>query len=96
MDRIPEILLIMSPQTEEAKSIIGFELTKKAGTSHKLGGGPDWVQGDDTPTCSCGKVMTFYGQLDCIGDEVSLGDCGMIYVFVCMDCLETKSVLQCG
>jgi hypothetical protein len=23
-----------------------------------------------------------------------LADCGMIYVFVCFDCFETKSILQ--
>jgi len=38
--------------------------------------------------------MTFYGQLDSVGDAVCLADCGMIYVFVCFDCYETKSVLQ--
>ncbi len=27
-------------------------------------------------------------------DAVCLADCGMIYVFVCFDCYETKSVLQ--
>lgn len=38
--------------------------------------------------------MTFYGQLDSIGDKYILGDCGMVYVFVCFDCLETKSLVQ--
>jgi hypothetical protein len=38
--------------------------------------------------------MTFYGQLDSINDDIALGDCGMIYVFVCFDCFETKSLLQ--
>ncbi|CAN7721300.1 hypothetical protein LJR290_006098 [Variovorax sp. LjRoot290] len=38
--------------------------------------------------------MTFYAQLDSINDEVVLADCGMIYVFVCFDCFETKSILQ--
>ncbi len=27
-------------------------------------------------------------------DEFVLADCGMIYVFVCFDCFETKSILQ--
>ena len=38
--------------------------------------------------------MTFYGQLDSINDEICLADCGMIYVFVCFDCFETKSIFQ--
>jgi hypothetical protein len=38
--------------------------------------------------------MTFYGQLDSIGDRFNLADCGMIYVFVCFDCFETQSVLE--
>lgn len=38
--------------------------------------------------------MTFYGQLDSIGDEYVLADCGMIYVFVCFDCFTTKSFIH--
>jgi len=38
--------------------------------------------------------MTFYGQLDSINDEFNLADCGLIYVFVCFGCFETKSILQ--
>ncbi len=38
--------------------------------------------------------MDFYGQLDSIGDKYCLADCGMIYVFVCFGCYETKSIFQ--
>jgi hypothetical protein len=38
--------------------------------------------------------MTFYAQLDSLNDEIVLGDLGMIYVFVCFDCLEVKALLQ--
>ena len=38
--------------------------------------------------------MSFYGQLDSLGDQYNLADCGMVYVFVCFDCFESKSVLQ--
>jgi hypothetical protein len=38
--------------------------------------------------------MSFYGQLDSINDEYDLADCGVISVFVCFDCYETKSVLS--
>jgi len=40
--------------------------------------------------------MTFYGQLDSVGDSISLADVGMVYVFVCFDCFTSKSVLQSG
>ena len=96
MDEIPEIPLVMDPQTPEARSMIGFKWTD-AGGAHKLGGRPEWKQEDETPDClACSKRMTFYGQLDCLGDEVSLGDCGRIYVFVCLECLTTHSILQCA
>ncbi len=40
--------------------------------------------------------MTFYGQLDSVGDTICLADVGMIYIFVCFDCFTTRSVLQSG
>jgi len=93
--KIPEILFVFSPQKEEAESVIGFQYAgDEIGKRSKLGGEPDWIQGDEIPKCSCRKKMSFYGQLDSIGDSVCLADCGLIYVFVCLDCLETKSVLQ--
>ncbi len=86
----------MAPQTAEARAIIGFRWNKSAGKRHKLGGSPDWIQNDKTPDClSCFTAMSFYGQLDCIGDKIALGDCGMIYVFICFDCGETNTVVQC-
>lgn len=92
---IPPIPLVMSPETPEAKAAAGFRWAGEAmGKRHRLGGTPDWIQGDETPNCSCGERMVFYGQLDSIGDAIILGDCGMIYVFVCFDCLKTKSLVQ--
>ena len=38
--------------------------------------------------------MSFYGQLDSIGDSYDLADCGIILVFVCFDCFETRSILH--
>jgi hypothetical protein len=97
MKQIPEIPLVMDPQTPEAHAAITFRWNLRAGKRHKLGGAPDWIQDDDTPSCpDCAKPMTFYGQLDGIGDEIVLGDCGMIYVFFCFDCGTTQSVFQCG
>jgi uncharacterized protein YwqG len=86
---------------------------KALGLMSKLGGEPDWVQGDETPVCSgCGQPLSFVGQIDsiehdeshnphavdCLSDEQEymFGDVGMFYIFFCFDCMETKSVFQCG
>ena len=83
------------------------------GRRTKLGGNPDWMQGDAVPLCdSCRKSMTFVAQVDSVehqwksnphsvpagSDEQKwmMGDVGMIYVFFCFECCETKSVFQCG
>ena len=37
------------------------------GLRTKLGGKPDWIQGDETPDCdSCGEPMYFVAQIDSI------------------------------
>ena len=102
-NQIPEIPLIPKPQSEEAKRALGFKWAGKdsngkvVGMRHKLGGEPDIMQPLEVLEChSCGKVMAHYAQLDSIGDDIILGDCGMIYVFVCFDCLEVRAVLQSG
>ena len=93
--RIPPIKLVPTPESTEARRAIGFaQAGAPIGNRHRIGGEPDWIQGDEVPACSCGKGMSFYAQLDSIGDAHNIGDCGMIYVFLCWDCLETKSVLQ--
>src|SRR5690348_9214625 len=93
---LPEIPLVPSPQSTEAQAAVGFKWAgEEVGRRHKLGGEPTWLQGPDVPTCSdCRQAMTFYGQLDSIGDGIALADVGIIYVFVCFDCYQTKSLLQ--
>ena len=83
------------------------------GQRTKLGGEPDWEQGDELPECpSCFQAMSFVAQIDSIEhwsksnphsrnpieakQDFMFGDVGMIYVFFCFDCLESKSVFQCG
>lgn len=90
---IPEIKLVPTAETAEARSAIGYEYNDEAGHRHKLGGEPDFIQEEEKPEC-CGNRMTFYAQIDSIGDDYDLADCGMIYVFVCFDCFSVKSFLQ--
>ncbi len=92
---IPPVPLVPSPETPEAKESVGFKWAgEPIGRRHRIGGEPDWIQEAEPQTCTCGKNMTFYAQLDSLGDKVCLGDCGMIYVFICLDCLQSKSVFQ--
>ena len=89
------MLLVPTPETPEAEKAVGFKWAgKPIGQRHRIGGEPSWIQDAQVPSCSCGQPMSFYGQLDSLGDSHCIGDCGMIYVFLCWDCLETKSVLQ--
>lgn len=95
MRPIPPFRLVAEPLNEEAAKLPRFKWAKgDIGTRHRLGGEPDLLQRSQFPHCSCGKQMKFYGQLDSINDEFVLADCGIIYVFVCFDCFETKSILQ--
>jgi hypothetical protein len=95
MRPIPPFKLVAEPLNEEAAKLPPFKWAEgEVGKRHRLGGEPEFLQKPQFPSCSCGKQMTFYGQLDSINDEFVLADCGMIYVFVCFDCLETKSILQ--
>jgi hypothetical protein len=91
--KIPEIRLKTAPESEAAMKAVGYRYNDIAGTRHKLGGDPDFIQGVEWPVC-CQNKMTFYAQIDSIGDDYDLADCGMIYVFVCFDCFNTKSILQ--
>jgi uncharacterized protein YwqG len=95
MRQLPAFELRAFPLDDAAKASAGFKWAEAPiGKRHKLGGTPDFVRENDTPNCSCGKLMTFYAQLDSIDDEFCMADCGMIYVFICFDCFETKSVFQ--
>ena len=95
MREIPPFKLVMKPLNEEAAALSPFKWAGgEIGNRHRIGGQPDLIQPADVPKCSCHKEMTFYAQLDSINDEYVLADCGMIYVFVCFDCFETKCFLQ--
>lgn len=96
MKRVPPFQLVPKAMNAEAENLSGFKWAGgDIGKRHKLGGEPDFIQGDEHPRCaSCEKEMTFYAQLDSISDDYVIADCGMIYVFVCFDCFEVHSVIQ--
>jgi uncharacterized protein YwqG len=44
------------------------------GQRTKLGGEPDWIQGDETPVCAeCNQPMSFVAQIDSIDYTGRLG-----------------------
>lgn len=96
MKKVPVFRLVPDPLTDEAKNLPGFKWAgKEIGKRHRLGGEPNFLQQPDWPSCPhCRMPMSFYGQLDSINDEYIIADCGMIYVFVCFDCNETKALIQ--
>jgi hypothetical protein len=92
--KIPNIKLIPQPDTEEAKAAVGYKWNQTADTRHHLGGKPEGLNEADYPTCSdCKKPMTFYAQIDSIGDEFDLADCMVIHNFVCFDCFTVHARL---
>jgi hypothetical protein len=40
--------------------------------------------------------MTFYGQLDSVGDDLVLADAGLVHVFVCFDSFEAAAEIATG
>jgi hypothetical protein len=82
--------------TPEAAALPGFRWAREGiGRRHQLGGAPERIQAIAYPTCgSCGKTMTFYGQLDSLNDEYCIADVGLVYVFICFDCYEAEAVID--
>lgn len=92
--KIPKIKLIPTPETEEAKEAVGYKWNEVAGKRHYLGGEPQELEEKDYPKCDdCSNPMTFYAQIDSIGDQYDLADCMVIQNFVCFDCFNVKAVL---
>lgn len=93
---IPQFRLVPEPLTEEARALPGFKwASDEAGTRHRLGGTPEFLQKDEPPQCpDCKEQMTFYAQLDSINDEFCLADVGLLYVFVCFQCSTTASFIH--
>jgi hypothetical protein len=98
MKTLPTFRLIPEPVDDAARTLEPFKWAPAdVGTRHQLGGEPAFLQAPEWPACSaCRQPMSFYGQLDAINDQYVLADCGLIYVFVCFDDYEVKSILQSG
>jgi hypothetical protein len=96
MKIIPPFRLVPEPLDDEAAKLPGFKWAGgDIGKRHQLGGRPQFIQAEDWPACpKCHEEMSFYGQLDSINDDFCLADCGMVYVFVCFSCNETRSIIQ--
>lgn len=96
MKNLPCFRIKLLPQDTRARNLPGFLYAdKKIGQRSKIGGSPDFIQEANWPICDeCKQKMSFYAQLDSLNDEYCIGDCGMIYVFICFDCLETKAIIQ--
>jgi hypothetical protein len=91
--KLPEITLKRMDASMKPFKWAGEDI----GFRNKIGGKPDNIAENDYPLCdSCKNKMTFYGQLDSISDDFIIADCGMISVFLCFDCLETKSIITSG
>lgn len=109
MRSLPEIRVRLErvPAGERA---IELDYPDNLGQRTKLGGAPDWIQGDETPECSeCGEPMSFVAQIDSIEHDsprnplhrrfptpkdYMFGDVGMIYVFFCFPCGQSTSLHQ--
>ena len=95
MKRIPPFKLVPEPLNEDATKLAAFKWAGgDVGKRHRIGGTPDFITETNFPACECGETMTFYGQLDSLNDEFVLADCGIIHVFVCFECFQTKSILS--
>ena len=96
MKRIPPYKLLLEPLNEEARQAQGYEWAGgEIGKRHRIGGDPDFIQEDEIPICpECRIRMTFYAQLDGVGDEYDIADCAMIFVFLCFDCFTVTAFVQ--
>lgn len=109
MRPLPEIRVTLERVSPGDRAVID-DYPDNLGLRTKLGGEPDWIQGDEVPECEdCGEPMTFVAQIDSIEHDspnnplrrayparkdYMFGDVGMIYVFFCFACGRPASVHQ--
>jgi hypothetical protein len=65
----------------------------------QLGGQPDWLQGDETPTCpTCTQPMNLVAQFEEGPDHstaMNFGGCGTAFAFACGPCAQAAFLWQC-
>ncbi len=95
---LPLVRLRLDPESEEARLAIGFKWAAGAGGRHQIGGEPTFLQpGAEWPVCEqCHEAMTFYGQLDSVGNDLCIADLGLVLVFMCFGCYQAKALVQTG
>lgn len=90
---IAETRLLRDPTGEKPFKWAGGDI----GFRSKIGGVPEDFSESEYPICpSCKDRMEFYGQLDSLNDNVVIADCGLILVFLCFGCFESKSIVVSG
>lgn len=97
--QLPPFRLVLQPLTDEAEALLvrPSYVDPVVGTRHRLGGAPDLPTDVEWPVCPQGDgPMSFYAQLDGLPSvtDFDLGDAGLIFVFVCLDCLEVHALLH--
>ncbi len=95
--RLPEYRVELMPVNAESENSRKFSkyCWEELGKRFKIGGVPNFIQSKEIPLCPhCNKEMSFYAQLDAIGENYDIGDSGLIYVFYCFDCNEVYSFVQ--
>ena len=96
--KLPEFKVEIVPLSAAAQRLVGFEWADaQVGSRSKIGGEPDTLQVSQAPACEgCDQPMTFFSQLDSIGDGLVFADVGMLLTYVCFDCDEATSFVNSG
>jgi hypothetical protein len=84
----------------DAVTRLTFQPADSSNAVHALGfvgGQPDWIQNDETPTCPrCSARMGFIAQLEEGPTGMNFGGGGCGYAFACVRCLQAAFLWQCG
>jgi len=74
MKSLPEFAVTLKRVTDATSSTANYRRDYyRLGLRTKLGGTPDWEQGDETQLCPhCGKTMSFVAQIDSVEHDSSV------------------------